>query len=142
MHIKNIKLLKNGNLQLLQLLIQFEEVSHELTLEGKDLEIEIHILSISQIENLVNSGTDSPSSPSSIFTICYTSGTTGQSKGLMIRHSNFVSAMAGMIESDYYFDSNDVYLSYLPLAHIMGMTGIHHYNTFGMSIGFFPRRHT
>ena len=132
---KVIKLVKNGDLQSLRLVIQFEEVSPELASEGKDLGIEI--LSISQIENLVNSGTDNPPSPSSILTICYTSGTTGQSKGVMIRHSNFVAAMTGMIENNFIFDSNDVQLCYLPLAHIIERTGVHQNNTFGMSIGFF-----
>lgn len=132
---KVIKLVKNGDLQSLQLIIQFEEVSNELSLEGKNLGIEI--LSILQLENLVSSGTDNPPTPSSILTICYTSGTTGQSKGVMIRHSNVVYAMTGMMGCNFIFDSSDVHLSYLPLPHIMERTSIYYYNSFGMSIGFF-----
>ena len=37
-----------------------------------------------------------PPSPNDVATFCYTSGTTGNPKGALISHQNFISAMAGM----------------------------------------------
>jgi len=54
-----------------------------------------------------------------IITINYTSGTTGDPKGVVLTHKNMVAAvtasrMTGQV------GPNDVHLSYLPLAHIYG----------------------
>lgn len=56
-------------------------------------------------------------------TIMYTSGTTGTPKGVMIQHKAMVSVVMGMCGTMKFFDvksinRNDVFLSYLPLAHI------------------------
>ncbi len=48
--------------------------------------------------------------------IVYTSGTTGRSKGVMLRHGNFL-ADALSCHSVVILDNNDVCLSILPLAH-------------------------
>lgn len=57
-----------------------------------------------------------------ICTIMYTSGTTGDPKGVRITNENIISLIAGVecfLESvNEKLDSKDVYLSYLPLAHI------------------------
>lgn len=54
--------------------------------------------------------------PSDIYTFSYTSGTTGDPKGVMISHENIVTMVIAALQlinaSEY------VYLSYLPLAHI------------------------
>ncbi|KAF7683421.1 Long-chain-fatty-acid--CoA ligase 5 [Astathelohania contejeani] len=57
-------------------------------------------------------------------TICYTSGTSGIPKGVMLTHTNFISTMAGFsvgIESKTYpmLSEGEIYFSYLPLAHVM-----------------------
>lgn len=58
-----------------------------------------------------------PASPDDLATICYTSGTTGAPKGVMLTHRNLISNAAG-----YAFDldisPSDCHISYLPLAHI------------------------
>ncbi|CEF99823.1 AMP-dependent synthetase/ligase [Ostreococcus tauri] len=58
-----------------------------------------------------------PASPDELATICYTSGTTGAPKGVMLTHRNLISNAAG-----YAFDldisPSDCHISYLPLAHI------------------------
>eukprot|EP00658_Telonema_sp_P-2_P035592 TRINITY_DN25853_c0_g2_i1.p1 TRINITY_DN25853_c0_g2~~TRINITY_DN25853_c0_g2_i1.p1 ORF type:complete len:653 (+),score=193.98 TRINITY_DN25853_c0_g2_i1:116-1960(+) len=49
---------------------------------------------------------------------CYTSGTTGDSKGAMITHENFITCMAGCRAVGLDMFADDVHLSYLPLPHV------------------------
>lgn len=58
-----------------------------------------------------------PPKQDDITTICYTSGTTGNPKGVMVYHRNFVAAADGIKSHNLSFDKNDVMISYLPLAH-------------------------
>eukprot|EP00218_Dolichomastix_sp_CCMP3274_P007847 CAMPEP_0170141298 /NCGR_PEP_ID=MMETSP0033_2-20121228/6905_1 /TAXON_ID=195969 /ORGANISM="Dolichomastix tenuilepis, Strain CCMP3274" /LENGTH=649 /DNA_ID=CAMNT_0010377555 /DNA_START=6 /DNA_END=1955 /DNA_ORIENTATION=- len=63
-----------------------------------------------------------PPSPEDLCTIMYTSGTTGEPKGVMLTHASILAALAGTIgylkDLNINLDENDVVLSYLPLAHI------------------------
>ncbi|KAK7859157.1 long chain acyl-coa synthetase 6 [Quercus suber] len=58
-----------------------------------------------------------PPKPDDVATICYTSGTTGTPKGAILTHGNLIANVAGTSLSVKFFPS-DVYISYLPLAHI------------------------
>jgi long-chain acyl-CoA synthetase len=78
----------------------------------------------------------SPPKPEDIATICYTSGTTGTPKGVVLTHGNLIANVAGSSVEAEFFPS-DVYISYLPLAHIyeranqiMGVYG-------GVAVGFY-----
>ena len=56
--------------------------------------------------------------PDSIYAFSYTSGTTGTPKGAMLSHQNICSTViASYTKINMY--SSDVYISYLPLAHVM-----------------------
>ncbi|KAK4490795.1 hypothetical protein RD792_001508 [Penstemon davidsonii] len=75
-----------------------------------------------------------------ICTIMYTSGTTGDPKGVMISNNSIVTLIAGV---DHLLGSvnqsltvNDVYLSYLPLAHIFDRVIEEGFISHGASIGF------
>jgi len=52
------------------------------------------------------------------YTLCYTSGTTGDPKGAMLTHGNMMACMAGIQMSTLSFNSDDTHVSYLPMAHI------------------------
>ncbi|KAG0434920.1 Long-chain-fatty-acid--CoA ligase 5 [Dictyocoela muelleri] len=59
-----------------------------------------------------------------VATICYTSGSTGLPKGVIITHMNLISVISGyFVSSDAKsvpkLDNTDVYMSYLPLAHVL-----------------------
>jgi len=58
--------------------------------------------------------------PETVYTLCYTSGTTGQPKGVMITHRNMMANVGAIEHFDGTFkiQADDVYISYLPLAHV------------------------
>ncbi|XP_047969300.1 long chain acyl-CoA synthetase 4-like [Salvia hispanica] len=77
---------------------------------------------------------------SDICTIMYTSGTTGDPKGVLISNNSIVTLIAGvkrLLESvNESLTINDVYLSYLPLAHIFDRVIEECFINHGASIGF------
>lgn len=61
-------------------------------------------------------------SPDDIAAICYTSGTTGRSKGAMLTHRNLLANCDQMQHLPaFHFEPSDVTLVVLPLFHIYGM---------------------
>jgi long-chain acyl-CoA synthetase len=59
------------------------------------------------------------SKPDTIMTICYTSGTTGNPKGVMLSQRNLISVLETVIrDGDIPVDENGAHISFLPLAHI------------------------
>ena len=59
------------------------------------------------------------SNPDTIMTICYTSGTTGDPKGVMLSQRNLISVLETVIrDSSVPLDEYGGHISFLPLAHI------------------------
>eukprot|EP00252_Welwitschia_mirabilis_P011399 TRINITY_DN25636_c0_g1_i2.p1 TRINITY_DN25636_c0_g1~~TRINITY_DN25636_c0_g1_i2.p1 ORF type:complete len:690 (-),score=117.03 TRINITY_DN25636_c0_g1_i2:330-2399(-) len=77
-----------------------------------------------------------PPHPDDIATICYTSGTTGTPKGAMISHGNLIASVAGACFQLKLFAS-DIYISYLPLAHIYERVNCIGFTHNGVAIGFY-----
>ncbi|XVF51330.1 hypothetical protein PTKIN_Ptkin04bG0176200 [Pterospermum kingtungense] len=77
---------------------------------------------------------------SDICTIMYTSGTTGDPKGVMISNDSIVTLIAGvkrLLECvNEQLTMKDVYISYLPLAHIFDRVIEELFISHGASIGF------
>ncbi|ONK69932.1 uncharacterized protein A4U43_C05F28360 [Asparagus officinalis] len=75
-----------------------------------------------------------------ICTIMYTSGTTGDPKGVMISNENIITLIAGVDRllncMNEQLKMDDVYLSYLPLAHIFDRVIEELFIFNGASIGF------
>mmetsp|Transcript_25929 Transcript_25929/g.25487 ORF Transcript_25929/g.25487 Transcript_25929/m.25487 type:complete len:372 (+) Transcript_25929:398-1513(+) len=112
-----LKLRSEGGLQSLRILIQFEEVTEQLKESFGKLGMEI--MTLAEVAVIGKVGEDQPPSPNTIYTICYTSGTTGRSKGAVITQQNMISTLAGIIAFGIDFSSDDSYMSYLPLAHML-----------------------
>lgn len=82
----------------------------------------------------------SPPKKEDISTIMYTSGTTGEPKGVLLTHENITDVIAGV---DHLLDSlgekmtqEDVYFSFLPLAHIFDRIIEEYSVRSGAAIGF------
>lgn len=60
--------------------------------------------------------------PSALATICYTSGTSGRPKGVMLSHQNVTSNVDSCFQLDI-AKPEDVFLSFLPMSHMFERTG-------------------
>lgn len=73
-------------------------------------------------------------------TIMYTSGTTGEPKGVILNNGAFMAEVLSMdqllLETDKQFSDEDVYFSFLPLAHIFDQIIETYSISRGSSIGF------
>uniref|UniRef100_F1KZW9 Long-chain-fatty-acid--CoA ligase n=1 Tax=Ascaris suum TaxID=6253 RepID=F1KZW9_ASCSU len=79
-----------------------------------------------------------PPKPEDLCTLCYTSGTTGIPKGVMLTHGNVIATTTIFQNcSDIDMGPSDVMLSYLPLAHMYERMMECHMYTMGVKVGFF-----
>ncbi|KAM9960759.1 hypothetical protein ACTFIW_009909 [Dictyostelium discoideum] len=76
-------------------------------------------------------------SPEDLCTLLYTSGSTGNPKGVMLTHTNMVSEVAGANFSPAGVIPEDVHMSYLPLAHSFERAVVSLMCYVGGQIGFF-----
>jgi long-chain acyl-CoA synthetase len=60
--------------------------------------------------------------PNDCCNIIYTSGATGEPKGVMLSHQNFLSNIAA-VRAYVPVKENDIFLSFLPLSHVLEKTG-------------------
>jgi len=77
------------------------------------------------------------SKPETIMTICYTSGTTGNPKGVMLSQRNLISVLETVIrDSSVPLDEYGTHISFLPLAHIFERMVISGFMGVAAKVGF------
>ena len=87
--------------------------------------------------NSVNESDLKISKPDTIMTICYTSGTTGNPKGVMLSQRNLISVLETVIDGGSIpVDEYAAHISFLPLAHIFERMVISGFMGIGAKVGF------
>ncbi|KAJ4840379.1 Long chain acyl-CoA synthetase 9, chloroplastic [Turnera subulata] len=74
--------------------------------------------------------------PADVAVIMYTSGSTGLPKGVMMTHANVLAVVSSVMLIVPGVGSKDVYLAYLPLAHILELAAENFITGIGGSIGY------
>lgn len=74
--------------------------------------------------------------PSDVAVIMYTSGSTGLPKGVMMTHANVLATVSAVMTIVPGLGSKDVYLAYLPLAHILELAAENVIAAVGSAIGY------
>ena len=74
-----------------------------------------------------------------VLTLAYTSGTTGDAKGALIKHKNLLAAMstARLHFGEVDYSLRHVGLLFLPVAHIMGRIGLYNAYVYRTSQGLY-----
>jgi len=89
-----------------------------------------------QNNNLVDTDAEPTApTPDSAAIIMYTSGSTGNPKGVILTHKNLVSALNSLV---YCFNAidGDTYIAYLPLAHVLELLAESMMVLWGVQIGY------
>ncbi|KAH9730863.1 Long chain acyl-CoA synthetase 1 [Citrus sinensis] len=116
-----------------------------LTAEQKEMAVQTGIKPYSWDEFLhlgkVNEMEILPPQPFNICTIMYTSGTSGDPKGVVLTHETIATFVSGVdLFLDQFEDKmtvDDVYLSFLPLAHILDRVIEEYFFRRGASVGYY-----
>ncbi|KAK4481293.1 hypothetical protein RD792_012178 [Penstemon davidsonii] len=96
------------------------------------------ITSFSDVEKLGRENPVDPDLPLSadVAVVMYTSGSTGMPKGVMMTHGNVLATASAVMTNIPGLGNKDVYLAYLPLAHILELAAENFIAGIGSSIGY------
>ncbi|KAM7381249.1 hypothetical protein PAMA_012206 [Pampus argenteus] len=112
---------EKGQTPVLKTIVVMDTFSSDLVERGTKCDVDV--VSMQDVEALGKSNLQKPvpPKPEDLSIVCFTSGTTGNPKGAMLTHENVVSDAAGVVksfETSVVPNSQDVSISFLPLAHM------------------------
>lgn len=126
----------------LKLIVCMDPIDDDLVKKSAEVGIELLYFETAEEEGAKNPATLKPPTPDDIATICYTSGTTGMPKGVLLTHRNILSnCMAYQYQASLGHGAiickDDIHISYLPLAHVFERTLQGMFAGTGARMGFY-----
>lgn len=112
-------ILLNAGARLLITVTEARLLSRQLQLRVPSLR---HVLTVEQVFHDVQQPARGPSAESDIALLQYTSGSTGEPKGVVLTHFNLLTNVRAMGAAAK-VSTDDVFVSWLPLYHDMGLIG-------------------
>ncbi|GAB2285169.1 Long chain acyl-CoA synthetase 8 [Dionaea muscipula] len=111
----------SSRLETLKHVIYIEEDGTLSDSSSSDGTNNLTVASFAEVEKLGKDGPVEPRLPTKddIAVIMYTSGSTGMPKGVMMTHGNIVATAAAVTTVVPDLGTKDIYLAYLPLAHVL-----------------------
>lgn len=137
----NIVLSQKTECPNLKVIVVIGDLSDELSEKAKEAGVEIVAFADVEAAGEESPVQHVPPNPSYLVTVCYTSGTTGDPKGVMTTHENFAAMAAAVLHvlstTSMVFSAEDVHFSYLPLAHSFERLMQAIMFLYGAQVGFF-----
>ncbi|XP_075238278.1 long-chain-fatty-acid--CoA ligase 6 isoform X2 [Lycorma delicatula] len=123
----------------LRKLITIKEIRPATNQRAKNRGIEILYFEDIEKNGAVKNHPEVPPQPSDLCTICYTSGTTGNPKGVMLTHKNVVAGVCAVLLQlgEHKPNTTDVMVSFLPLAHMLERCCENGMYLVGGAVGFY-----
>ncbi|KAI7982531.1 Long chain acyl-CoA synthetase 1 [Camellia lanceoleosa] len=125
----------------LKLIVCFTSLAEEVKKKAASIEIKSYSWNEFQHMGKEHPSEPLPPQPFNICTIMYTSGTSGDPKGVILTHENIalnirgVDLFLGQFEDKMMAD--DVYISFLPLAHVLDRMIEEYFFHNGASVGYY-----
>lgn len=125
----------------LKAIVVFDPVSAEDIERAKQQGITLY--PFSTLEAWKTKREPTPGNRRTVGTLCYTSGTTGNPKGVLLTQGNFIACVCGILRgplgASQRLDvtSSDIHISYLPLAHVFERMICNVVSTLGAAIGVY-----
>ncbi|KAK0395254.1 hypothetical protein QR680_001186 [Steinernema hermaphroditum] len=125
------------------IVIDNKGIDDEIREKAKEAGIEITSFKDALLEGRLSPQKFTPPKADDTYLICYTSGTTGNPKGVVLSHRNLIANLAGFFrmldsfKSFGAFETSDCLISYLPLSHMFEQMCHWASMSSGSSIGYF-----
>ncbi|KAM6911645.1 long-chain-fatty-acid--CoA ligase 6 isoform 3-T3 [Lycodopsis pacificus] len=105
----------------LRRIILMDDFDSDLVVRGKSCGL--HVQAMQEVEALgrEHHRNPTPPAPDDLSIVCFTSGTTGNPKGVMLTHGNVVADFSGFLkvtDKVIFPNKDDCLISFLPLAHM------------------------
>lgn len=114
--------------------------STQQTLTAWAESVGVKLLYLPQVEKIGEASSRAPNypHPSDTLTINFTSGTTGNPKGVIISHANIVASLSSTRQSSTLYRAGEAgFMSFLPLAHIYERINVHTSLSTKVRVGFY-----